>query len=234
MINNVDGVTLELVRIDPAQGPSYYRVKDGGISLDQVAAALAGAGLTGGGGAALAVNPDNVTLEIALDAIQVKDGGLTAAKAQTAAPATQLLSATAAAGTASQLARADHVHQFSDYATENFTGTGVGFSGTASDTVRVTRIGRLVILTLLASIQGTSNATTFTVTGLPAAYWPATDQYNVARIRDNGNIAFGVFRVMTTGVIELAPNALATYNASGWTSSGSKGWVTGSYFYTLT
>ncbi|MHC4981550.1 MAG: DUF2793 domain-containing protein [Planctomycetota bacterium] len=42
--------------------------------------AVAGAGLTGGGGSALAVNPDDSTLEVSGDTLQEKDGGTTAVK----------------------------------------------------------------------------------------------------------------------------------------------------------
>ncbi len=56
------------------------------ISSDavRIAAAAAGDGLTGGGGSALAVNPDNSTIEINTDAVRVKDAGITEAKLATA------------------------------------------------------------------------------------------------------------------------------------------------------
>lgn len=55
-------------------------IPDGGISATKLAAAVAGAGLSGGGGTALSVNVDNSTIECPVDTLQVKDAGITAAK----------------------------------------------------------------------------------------------------------------------------------------------------------
>jgi len=76
---NVDGSTIEI-------DTDTLRVKDLGITTaklgtaavdeTKIATSVAGDGLTGGGGAALAVNPDNTTLEIATDILQVKDAGI--------------------------------------------------------------------------------------------------------------------------------------------------------------
>lgn len=51
-------------------------IADGAIGVDQAAGALAGAGLTGGGGSAFAVNVDGSTLEVATDTVQVKAAGI--------------------------------------------------------------------------------------------------------------------------------------------------------------
>lgn len=50
------------------------------LAVGDLAAALAGDGLTGGGASALAVNPDGSTLEISADALRVKDLGITSGK----------------------------------------------------------------------------------------------------------------------------------------------------------
>lgn len=50
------------------------------VTADKIATAVAGDGLTGGGGSALAVNPDGSTLEISSDQVRVKDGGITKQK----------------------------------------------------------------------------------------------------------------------------------------------------------
>jgi len=70
---NPDGSTLEI-------SGDAVRVKDAGITADKLAAAVAGAGLTGGAGTALSVVVDNSTLECPVDTVQVKDGGITDAK----------------------------------------------------------------------------------------------------------------------------------------------------------
>lgn len=79
-----DGSTLEL-------SGDTIRVKDLGITLAKMAAnsvdenkiktSVAGDGLAGGGGAALSVNVDNVTIETSGDALQVKNDGIDDTKA---------------------------------------------------------------------------------------------------------------------------------------------------------
>jgi hypothetical protein len=64
----IDGVTLD------QNAASEIEVADSGIGVDQIAAVIAGAGLTGGGGAALDVNVDGVTLEINADAVRIAAG----------------------------------------------------------------------------------------------------------------------------------------------------------------
>lgn len=68
----VDNSTLELVA-------NQLRVKDAGITAAKLAAAIAGNGLSGGAGTALAVNVDNSSIEINADSLRVKALGITGA-----------------------------------------------------------------------------------------------------------------------------------------------------------
>jgi len=56
------------------------QIKDATITADELNATVAGAGITGGAGSALAVNVDNASMEVDTDVVQVKDAGITAAK----------------------------------------------------------------------------------------------------------------------------------------------------------
>lgn len=58
---------------------------DNAVTASKIAAAVAGDGLSGGGGSALAVNVDGSTLEISTDAVRVKDAGIATAKIADAA-----------------------------------------------------------------------------------------------------------------------------------------------------
>jgi hypothetical protein len=69
----LDGGTL-------ARSGSGLKVADAGITATQIAAAVAGDGLSGGAGSALSVNTDDSTIEKSSDALRVKDAGITAAK----------------------------------------------------------------------------------------------------------------------------------------------------------
>lgn len=57
-------------------GENLY-VKNGGITGTQLNSSVAGDGLTGGGGSALAINVDDSTVEISTDTLQVKNNGIT-------------------------------------------------------------------------------------------------------------------------------------------------------------
>jgi len=56
------------------------RIDAGAVDESKLAASVAGAGLTGGAGAALAVGVDGTTLEINADALRVKDLGISTGK----------------------------------------------------------------------------------------------------------------------------------------------------------
>jgi len=58
-------------------GGTTFSVKNDGITASKIASAVAGDGLAGGGGSALAVNVDASTLEISSDTVKVKDAGIT-------------------------------------------------------------------------------------------------------------------------------------------------------------
>lgn len=65
--------------------PTWGQVNTAGIAnqaidATKISTTVAGAGLGGGAGVALAVNVDNTTLEIPVDTLQLKDGGVTSAK----------------------------------------------------------------------------------------------------------------------------------------------------------
>lgn len=108
-----------------------------------------------------------------------------------------------------------------------FTGSLTGMTTTPTVTCKWVRMGNLVILGITgnAGSQGTSNATTFTMTGLPAeiqpptlSQWAAISSINM--FEDNGSA--------TPGQVEIgALNSTVTFyknnSSTGWTSSGTKG-----------
>ena len=67
----------------------------------------------------------------------------------------------------------------------SFTGTLTGMTASTTGTVDYTIIGDIVTLSIASNITGTSNATTMTMTGMPADLWPSGSRYVFARLRDN-------------------------------------------------
>lgn len=91
--------------------------------------------------------------------------------------------------------------------------THVGVSGAGVTTQGIVTVN-------IPAFTCTSNATTFTITGMPAASRPSTNQGAVVlRVTDNGTAAMNEARMLNTGAIEFLRNGSAT----GWTNAGTKG-----------
>jgi hypothetical protein len=108
----------------------------------------------------------------------------------------------------------------------SFTATLTGVTPAPSCTAQWRRMGNLVVITI-AGTQGTSNANTFTLTGLPAAIQPVATQNCPCTILDNGSNKLGAAQVSASGTITfLLGGVSGTSVAMGstfFTASGQKG-----------
>jgi hypothetical protein len=119
-----------------------------------------------------------------------------------------------------------------------FTGTLTGCSTAPTGTFYWSRNGNAVTIDTVGTLQATSNATTLTVTGLPAALTPArTQRFQVpdACMVDNTSAiaipSSGAFVNIAGTTLTFAKNSAT----SGWTASGTKGIQTSFTFtYNLT
>lgn len=104
------------------------------------------------------------------------------------------------------------------YEEGTFTGTITGIAGTPTATMRYTRIGKKVTLTASGPWSGTSNATSKTITGMPASLYPTTEtRAPSVSVFDNGGASvIGLLRINTNGVIDVFP----TIAGGNWTASG--------------
>lgn len=104
-----------------------------------------------------------------------------------------------------------------DYQEASFTITLTGVSGTVTGTATYTKIGNSVTLNV-PNIQGTSNATTKTLTGLPAELIPATVKNAAVIVSDNGgnNGVSYASMAAVSGTITVLRDAAGT----NWTASG--------------
>lgn len=103
----------------------------------------------------------------------------------------------------------------------SFTATGTGFTTSPSGTATYLVIGKTAFL-FMPAISATSNATTFTITGLPANLRPAAIgfQEGIVSLTDNGAESFGQATFAAgSGTITMEKNGSST----GFTASGSKG-----------
>jgi hypothetical protein len=107
-----------------------------------------------------------------------------------------------------------------------FIGTLSGVTPSVTGTLTARRMGNFA--TLSGSFVGTSNANTLTVTGIPAAWQPALDQFLTCNLENNGSNIEGVARISPgSGTIVCSAGAVSgtfvTHNSAGFTASGQKG-----------
>ena len=114
------------------------------------------------------------------------------------------------------------------YLVSSYTGTLTGCTTAPTYTIRYTLIGNQVTLNI-PDWTATSNDTSKTITGMPAALYPARDQYGLMATSDNGAAYVAAqFRVTTAGVLTFT----ATAGGNTWTGSGTAASAAGAFTYT--
>jgi len=113
--------------------------------------------------------------------------------------------------------------------TSSFVATLTGVSGSVTGIVSYTRNGNLVTLTL-PFIQGTSNASGATLTGLPASVWPANTVIAWGLTANNSVTAHARLEVSAAGTITL----YSSPTSATFATSGSKGIVGATVSYSIT
>ena len=123
------------------------------------------------------------------------------------------------AATKSASAGANDLDDYQENNAATLTATGMTTSPTG--TLEYTIIGDTVIANIPA-ISGTSNSTSFTLTGLPAEATPAAGKACVAIVQDNGAAAVaGLCEIGSSGVITFGATLNTT--TTSFTASGTKG-----------
>jgi len=161
------------------------------------------AGITGGG----AITDADIPSSIA------RDAEVTAAIAThegAADPHPTYINATELAGTLTLYALLE--------STGTYTGAFTGTDTNPAPVIRWSKIGKLAVI-YIPQANATSNATTFMITGAPAAIQPARAQTMLAIVRDNGTVALGTASMGTNGTLTLGLGAAG----GAFTASGSKG-----------
>lgn len=114
------------------------------------------------------------------------------------------------------------------YAEGSFTGTLTGMTASTTGTVNYQIIansagtGKACRLYIAALIQGTSNTTALTMTGLPAACTPSVTVETVCTAVDNGTTA-ATYASITASTTTINFGTDAPFSLTGWTNSGTKG-----------
>lgn len=110
----------------------------------------------------------------------------------------------------------------------SYTGTGTGFTSPPTATVSYTRVGNIVVMRI-PTLSGTSNATTFTITGGTTNMRPTTDVQTTVVVQDNGVLKVGSVVISSTGAMAFYSDVAGT----AFTASGSKGIAACCISYTL-
>lgn len=103
-------------------------------------------------------------------------------------------------------------------ASGSYTATATGMTTSPTGGVDYVRSGSLVSLQI-PTISGTSNSTSFTLTGMPVGIRPSANRACTCRLQDNGAYYFGLAVIGADGTISLFKDA----SGSVLTSSGTKG-----------
>lgn len=87
-----------------------------------------------------------------------------------------------------------------DYREGTFTGTLTGCTTSPTYTFKYTKIGNQVSIQIdtVARVEGTSNAPTKGVTGMPSILWPLQNIYSIVVVADNGGVG-------VTGMLYISP-----------------------------
>lgn len=101
-----------------------------------------------------------------------------------------------------------------------FTVTGTGFVANPTATARYVKVGKLITL-YIPTLTGTSNATAFTLTGLPVALTPTRNAYVAVRSADNGVELFRLLEMVAASAVLTLYPALPPV-AGAWTAAGVK------------
>jgi hypothetical protein len=106
--------------------------------------------------------------------------------------------------------------------TGSFTGTFTGLVGGPTVTCKYTVTGNSVTLFIPSAGVVTSNATSFTLTGLPAAIQPTTKKYACSpnNAVNSGSVVNQVSVSVSTSIVTFLNNGSTT----GWTGTGTKAW----------
>lgn len=102
------------------------------------------------------------------------------------------------------------------YGDTSFTVTGTGFSGSVTATCYGVKIGRSVTIHIIG-LTGTSNATTFTITGIPAGWQPANLATFLILASDASTETIAIAQI-SGGTITLSKGV----PGGAWTNSGTK------------
>lgn len=109
----------------------------------------------------------------------------------------------------------------------SFTGTLTGFTSNPTGTVNYRISNGVCTLSVPASILSASNATSLTLTGLPAVCTPITDDSSNIKpthLTDNTTVAQrGAITVLNNSTITFGLWTGTAFSASGFTASGNKG-----------
>lgn len=104
------------------------------------------------------------------------------------------------------------------YDAGTFTATATGMTTTVTGTARYVKIGTQVTL-MLPELSGTSNATTFTITGLPALLVPVANVRAWCYVHDGTALGFSsLFLAAGSNIFTVYRNAAQ----GAWTASGLK------------
>lgn len=102
-----------------------------------------------------------------------------------------------------------------------------GFGSAVSGRVALYRVGNMARLRVYDTLTGTSNANTLVSSALPQEFWPSIAVSVLCFVEDNGNFGIGAVQIGTAGVMTFYKFDGTNFLSNGFTTSGTKGLVSG-------
>jgi len=137
-------------------------------------------------------------------------GDLAIAGTAITSTATQINNATATTATTAEL------NTLAGSTSGSYTGTATGLTTSPTVTVNYKRVGNMVFVETRSSLTGTSNASTFTITGAPAGITPASATgEGIVQVYDNGTGQAGTVFMENTGALTFGRVSDAAFTTSG-------------------
>jgi hypothetical protein len=142
--------------------------------------------------------------------------------AQTIGQAAQLNVGTLYVGSTAAATATQQAYPINFFQTGSFTGTLTGYASPPTGTIEYRITGDMVCLFSTAGISGTSNATSLTMTGAPAAVRPSVGTKLVNTLAtDSGATVNASASIATSGTITFGMGA--GFVSTGFTNTGTKG-----------
>jgi len=123
------------------------------------------------------------------------------------------------------------VRNLGTYDSQQATCSVTGCTAAVTGAVNFYRCGNLCFALVAASLTGTSNSTSMTMTGVPAEFQPASNGVCPCYVTNSGAVTAGLASITGGTITFFVATAVNAYSTVGFTNTGTKGLTAGTLFF---